>query len=140
MTHPGPQDPYGQQYPQQPPNPYGQAYAPQQPAYQGYPPQGPGFQPPYQPQPLPQQSATQHNWAGLTGLILAVLALVCDLTMLLARIGIWMAIAGVLISGFGITKARLGTASNRPLAITGMILSIGAIVLGAVMRSVLRSI
>lgn len=30
MTHSGPQDPYGQQYPQQPPNPYGQRYAPQQ--------------------------------------------------------------------------------------------------------------
>ncbi|MER6575832.1 hypothetical protein [Nonomuraea sp. NPDC001023] len=142
MAYPGPQDQYGQQYPQQPsqphgpypqqpPNPGGHLYAPQpQQQWQGPP---PGYRPPM---PAP----TTHNWAGLVGLIVGILAVVCDLTMVLAGIGFWLGLVGVIFSGVGLTKAKIGTANNRPLSITGMILSVGAILLSIIMRVMLGAI
>lgn len=121
--------PYGQQLPMGPQQ--GDGMYVQQP----YPPQPWNGQQPQGWQQPPPQWSTRHNWAGLTGLILGIFALLLDITLIFSVLGIWLSIPAAIVSAAGITKARLGTANNRGVAVTGVIVGLFALALGIVLRS-----
>ncbi|MFF4195038.1 hypothetical protein [Nonomuraea sp. NPDC001831] len=79
---------------------------------------------------------TTHNWAGVVGLCLGILALLLDVTMVLARVGIWVSYVAAFMSGFGMSEARVGTATNRTLPIVAMLLSATALAVTIVVQSV----
>ncbi|MCC3765755.1 hypothetical protein K3N28_22095 [Glycomyces sp. TRM65418] len=136
-------DPYGSQPGSQPPHPgaapqqpgYGQPSQPQQPGYgqpvppvaPGYgaapqlPPPAPGYPPPYG---MPV-GAQPKNGFGVTGMVTGIIGLVlawCGI------VGIVLAILGIIFGGLGIARANRGEATNKGMAITGVVL--GCIALG----------
>ncbi|ANY08972.1 DUF4190 domain-containing protein [Pseudonocardia sp. HH130630-07] len=117
-----PQDPNQQSRPEQPTEQYGQQYGqyaqqpggyPDRPQYdpQGYPGGYGGHQPP---PPAPR------NGVGIAALVLGILAV----------LSFWLVVGGVLgliaigLGILGIVRAGKGIASNRGVAITGLILGI----------------
>jgi hypothetical protein len=130
MTYPGsqPTNPYGPNQPTQqqsaPPYPqspapagYGQPY--QQPQYgQPYPPQG------YQQMP-PQMMYVREpkNGLGLTALICAIVGLaLCIIPILGAPVGGPLSIVAIITGLVGFSRARKGVATNRKVALWGLIL------------------
>lgn len=77
---------------------------------------------------MPHGWETRHNWAGITGLVLSILALLSAVTVVLFLPAFWLGVGAVVFSGVGISKAKIGTASNRPLSVAGMILGVLAVV------------
>ncbi|MFI7422742.1 hypothetical protein [Nonomuraea sp. NPDC049684] len=118
MAYPGPQDQHGRRHPQQ---------EPAQP-YEEY------------PQQPPTPSPTTHNWAGVVGLCLGILALLLDMTLVLARVGIWVSFVALFMSGLGMSGARVGTATNRTVSIVALILGATALMLAIVVQSIWHSI
>ncbi|GAB3221582.1 hypothetical protein GCM10027447_07370 [Glycomyces halotolerans] len=131
-------DPYGGQPGSQPPSPQGGGYSPQPPPQQpGYgPPQQPAYgqpqqpygQPGMQPQMPPQYGGMPapqpKNGLGTAGMVVGIIGIVlawCGI------VGIVLAVLAVSFGGVGVARANRGEATNKGMALTGVIL--GAITL-----------
>jgi hypothetical protein len=143
-------DPYNPQQPQQPTSgqPYGDPYAPPQygtPQYPGQPPyQG---QPPYPGQPypgggysvpvMPGPPTGQNNTLGLLAMIFGIVSI--PLGFCCGIFGVAMGGAGIVLGILGLRKANQGQATNRGMALTGIICGaigvIGWIILIAISAS-----
>ncbi|GAA2302672.1 hypothetical protein GCM10009853_069200 [Glycomyces scopariae] len=133
-------DPYGSQpgsQPQQPgysPQPQQPGYSqPQQPGYGAapqLPPAAPGYPPAYgapgygPPQPK--------NGMGTTSLVLGIIGLVTAWIPGVACFGWIMCILAVIFGGIGISNANKGLATNKNVAVTGLVLGIAAFALGII--------
>ncbi len=144
--NPNPSDPFAQPgYGQMPtyPNPYGQPQQPQQPQQptSGQPYTDPYSAPPYgqpqyqyaQPQypppaypgggytvpAMPGGSPTQNNTLGLLAMIFGIVSI--PLAFCCGILGIGLAGAGIVLGILGLRKANQGLATNRGMALTGII-------------------
>ncbi|MER6510340.1 hypothetical protein ABT158_26200 [Nonomuraea sp. NPDC001636] len=59
---------------------------------------------------------------------------------MLARVGFWVSYVAIFMSGFGMGKARVGTATNRTLPIVAMLLSATASALAIVVQVIWHSV
>lgn len=109
MTYYGP--PQGQPDPYEQPQPYGY----QAPAAQ-----------------VPPPWASKHNGFGIAALVVAIIALVAPLVITWA---IWLGLAAVILAGVGLSKAKIGTASNRGMSRAGLILGLLAIALSVIAQN-----
>ena len=125
-------DPYGSQPGSQPPNPGGYSPQPQQPGYgqpspppqYGAAPQLPPAAPGYPPQ-YGMPGAQPKNGLGTAGLVTGIIGLVlawCGI------VGIVLAVLGIVFGGVGLARANRGEATNKGMAMTGVVL--GCIALG----------
>ncbi|MQY39300.1 hypothetical protein SRB17_73220 [Streptomyces sp. RB17] len=118
---PGPQQPPGYGYPQQPGPGYG--YPQSGPSYPAAPPaaypQGPGYGMPMQPS----------NGMGTTGLVLGIIGVVCSLTIAMEILGMILGILAIIFGAIGRGKANRGEATNRGAATAGLVCGIVATVL-----------
>jgi hypothetical protein len=78
----------------------------------------------YAPNP-PQQSAQKpSNGLGLTGFVIGLVGLVISFIPLIGVVAWPLVILGIIFSAIGISKAVKGNATNKGLAITGLVVSI----------------
>lgn len=123
-------DPYGNQPGSQPPSPQGGGYSPQQPGYpqQPPPPPQPGYGPPQMPPPMqpygmPMQQPK--NGLGTAGMVVGIIGIVFTWC---GWVGIILAILAVSFGGVGLARANRGEATNKGMAMAGVVL--GVITLG----------
>lgn len=82
------------------------------------------------PQPTVQQqhpmpvAPKPSNGLGLTGFILGLVGLLISLIPLVGVIAWPMVILGIIFSAIGLVKVKKGTATNKGMAITGLIVSV----------------
>jgi len=119
-------DPYGNQPGSQPPNPQDGGYSPQQPGYpQQQPP--PAYGAPQMPPQMPpaygapMMGPQPKNGLGTAGMVVGIIGIVlfwCGL------VGIVLAILAVSFGGVGLARANRGEATNKGMAMTGVVLGI----------------
>jgi hypothetical protein len=114
-------DPYGNQSASQPPSPQGGGYSSPQPQQPGYPPpqQTPGYGAPQMPPPYAAPAAQPKNGLGVAGMVTGIIGIVlfwCGL------VGIILAILAVIFGGIGVARANKGEATNKGMAVTGVVL------------------
>lgn len=144
MSHPnhGGARPDGRHHFRPPQPPQGAVPAPRQPVAPPYPRQMPPPPPPAPPAPSqrppePPQAPVPHyvevaprNGLGLTALILGLVALPFILTGLTAWISVILGLIAIPLALAGLGRVRRRLATNRGVAITGLVLGPLAIVLG----------
>jgi hypothetical protein len=99
----------------------------------GYPPPGyaaPGFRPPIGARP----PAQQQNILGTLGLIFGVLGIVLSICCYL---GLPISVAGIVLGVLGKKKAADGLASNRSMALAGVVCGIVGAILSVILFMVL---
>ena len=91
----------------------------------------------YAPNP-PQQSNTQpSNGLGTTGFVLGLIGLLFSFIPVIGVIAWPLVILGIIFSAIGISKASKGRATNKGLAIAGLVVSIIGIVMCVLWAAVL---
>ncbi|MCR2051840.1 hypothetical protein NSA19_03015 [Actinomyces bowdenii] len=109
---PGSPSPYG------PPAPYGQPPGASPGYYAGaYPPGA---------HPRPDEM----NWAGTASLVLALTSPLISLLPFISLVGPIILVVSAVLGLIGMSAARNGRATNRGMALAGLIISVGLIVLG----------
>jgi hypothetical protein len=83
----------------------------------------------YAPNPAQQSAAKPSNGLGLTGFVLGLVGLVLSFIPLIGVVAWPLVILGVIFSAIGISKAVKGRATNKGMAITGLVLSVIGIVI-----------
>lgn len=130
MTYYGP--PQGQ------PDPYGQPQVPLHaqpgPPYPQQQWQPHGYQPPAAQVPPPW--ASKHNGFGIAALVVGIIALVAPLVI---AWGFWLGLVAVILAGVGLSKAKIGTASNRGMSRVSMILGLLAMALSFILLLVAQN-
>lgn len=81
----------------------------------------------YAPNP-PQQTQRPSNGLGLTGFIVGLIGLLISFIPLVGVVAWPLVILGIIFSAIGIAKAVKGRATNKGLAITGLVVSIAGLV------------
>jgi hypothetical protein len=81
----------------------------------------------YAPNP-PQQAAKPSNGLGITGFVLGLIGLLLSFIPIIGVVAWPLVILGIIFSGIGIAKASKGRATNKGLAITGLVVSIVGLV------------
>src|SRR6266516_4242220 len=81
-------------------------------------------QPQYNPPHPPMYARPPENGLGTTGFVLGLLGLLFSPIPLIGVIAWPLVILGLVFASIGVGKANKGTASNRGLAIAGVVLSI----------------
>lgn len=69
------------------------------------------------------------SWAAVLGLVLGVVGALAALTGVLAPVGLLAGAAGVLFGLIGLAATRRPHVASRPLAVIGLLISIGALLL-----------
>jgi hypothetical protein len=118
-AQPPPQQPYGQAPPQQP---YGQ---PTEPAGYGTP--APGY--PAAPGAYGTPPPQQNNTIGLLGMIFGIVGIPAACC---AFLGFLLGAAGIVLGVLGMKRVSEGTASNRGMALAGVICGAVAVVLSII--------
>jgi len=77
----------------------------------------------YAPNP-PQQAQKPSNGLGLTGFIIGLIGLVISFIPLVGVVAWPLVILGIIFSSIGLSKAVKGKATNKGIAITGLVLSL----------------
>jgi serine/threonine-protein kinase len=115
----GPGVPPASAYQIPPPHPPGYQAPPSQPGYQ--PPAYPvtGYQAPAQPRPLAGLPGQPQNTLGMLALIFGILSL--PLAFCCSFLGVPLGVAAVVLGVLGIRKAAAGLATNRGMALAGLI-------------------
>jgi hypothetical protein len=83
----------------------------------------------YAPNPTQQTAVKPSNGLGTTGFVLGVIGLVISFIPLVGVVAWPLVILGIIFSAVGIAKAAKGRATNKGLAIAGLILSIIGLVI-----------
>lgn len=78
----------------------------------------------YAPNPAQQSAAKPSNGLGLTGFVLGLVGLVLSFIPLIGVVAWPLVILGIIFSAIGISKAVKGRATNKGMAITGLVLSV----------------
>jgi hypothetical protein len=81
----------------------------------------------YAPNP-PQAPAKPSNGLGLTGFVIGLVGLVLSFIPLIGVVAWPLVILGIIFSAIGISKAAKGRATNKGMAITGLVVSIVGLV------------
>jgi hypothetical protein len=79
--------------------------------------------------PPPQQTARPSNGLGTAGFVLGIIGLVFSFIPLIGIIAWPLVILGVIFSAVGFSKASKGRATNKGLAIAGLVVSIVGLVI-----------
>ena len=82
----------------------------------------------YAPNPTQQAPAKPSNGLGLTGFIVGLVGLLLSFIPLIGVVAWPLVILGIIFSAIGISKAAKGRATNKGLAITGLVLSVVGLV------------
>lgn len=115
------------QYGQQPPQ-YGQQHPGDQPAgYGGY-----GTGPDYGNAPPPGYGQAPRNGLGIAALVFGIIALLGAWIPLVNIVSIVLAIVGIVLGIMALRRVKRGEATNRGMSITGLLLSVAALVLALV--------
>jgi hypothetical protein len=80
----------------------------------------------YETEPYRQHHA-RVSWAAVLGLVLGLVGLLAALTGALAPVGLLAGAVGVLFGLVGLATTRRPHIASRPLAVTGLLVSIGAL-------------
>ena len=72
----------------------------------------------------PQQTQQPSNGLGTTGFVLGLIGLVLSFVPVIGMIAWPLVILGIIFSAVGFSKAQKGRATNKGLAITGLVVSI----------------
>jgi hypothetical protein len=78
----------------------------------------------YAPNPQQQTAQKPSNGLGLTGFVVGLVGLVISFIPLVGVVAWPLVILGIIFSAIGISKAVKGRATNKGLAITGLVVSI----------------
>jgi Mycobacterium membrane protein len=79
--------------------------------------------------PPPQQQAKPSNGLGTTGFVLGLVGLVLSFIPLIGVVAWPLVILGIIFSAVGISKAAKGRATNKGMAITGLVVSVVGLVI-----------
>jgi hypothetical protein len=96
-----------------------------------HPPDGHGYA------PYGEPAAAPRNGAGIAGLVLGIVALLLCFTVLGAVISLLLAIVGLVLSIVGLRRVRRRRATNRGVAIAGLVLNVLGLLAAAVITAVL---
>ncbi|MEZ0163156.1 hypothetical protein AB2L27_00080 [Kineococcus sp. LSe6-4] len=79
------------------------------------------------------------NGAGVAGLVLAIVALVLCLTVVGGPLGLVLAIIGLVLSIVGFRRVGRRRATNKGVAVTGLVINVVALIAGAVITAFLAA-
>jgi hypothetical protein len=83
----------------------------------------------YAPSPPQQAVAKPSNGLGTAGFVVGLIGLVCSFVPLIGVVAWPLVILGIIFSAVGISKAAKGLATNKGLAIAGLVVSIIGLVI-----------
>ncbi|WP_457029168.1 DUF4190 domain-containing protein [Kitasatospora sp. P5_F3] len=122
---PGDGNPWASPNPGQVPGPAPDAAAP---AFPPAPPEGPGV-PYWQPYPAPVQQP--RNGLGIAAMVLGIVGALFGLALILFWLSWLPSLLAVIFGGIGLSLARKGLATNRAMALAGVILGVTGLLISA---------